>query len=492
MAKPTAIIVGDTFLDWRTRYNTLLAMVPEVVESAATSPTAADDTYEVSTFWIRLDTNESWQLVHTTGAADSIWMPLGVGLANIIEDTTPQLGGDLDTLGNSIWDTSTQMIYIGDGAANTGGKADFIDITSYAAALAQATASMSAENDTNAGTFAVDSNYQFVKTLFGQVYNPLALKGDAYIAGTGSIRLTSPIIEIDGTESIIIGPNADIRIQSDPSNQKQIRLQAGGHLDLRSGCLTESTFTGNYDINLQTGRNINLNPHQGDVRVNGDIVLTQADTLDADTLNGQAGAYYLARSNHTGFVETEDIRTLAVTTDRLAALAVTSAKIAANNVGNDKLIDMAAYSLKLRNNAAVGDPQDVKISAIAEKASPTTGDWILGKNSSGVLAKYDVGNIGGGIQWFYKTASDTIVAGQGWVMWSAGVARTVTMPATLVVGDEFIIHHTDADANNVLLTIADNGHNIQYMGVNYTANVTLEKGETIHLVATSANVLQIV
>ena len=86
MAKPTAIIAGDTFLDWRTRYNILLGLVPEVIESAATDPVAADDAYEVGAIWVRLDTNLAWMLVHTTGASDAVWTALGTGLLSLVGD----------------------------------------------------------------------------------------------------------------------------------------------------------------------------------------------------------------------------------------------------------------------------------------------------------------------------------------------------------------------------------------------------------------------
>jgi hypothetical protein len=65
---------------------------------------------------------------------------------------------------------------------------------------------------------------------------------------------------------------------------------------------------------------------------------------------------------------------------------------------------------------------------------------------------------------------------------------TITLPATIVVGDELII----TNMSSVLLTIADNGKNIQYQGINYTGNVTLTTGETIHLVGATTNVWAIV
>lgn len=72
--------------------------------------------------------------------------------------------------------------------------------------------------------------------------------------------------------------------------------------------------------------------------------------------------------------------------------------IAAGSVDNTMLVDMAAYTLQMRNAGTGGDPAAVKISALTEEASPTTGDWILGEDDAGNLRKYDVGNLptGGG------------------------------------------------------------------------------------------------
>ena len=51
--------------------------------------------------------------------------------------------------------------------------------------------------------------------------------------------------------------------------------------------------------------------------------------------------------------------------------------IVAGAVTNAKAADMAAWTLKLRNNAASGDPQDVKISALTDEPAPAAGDFVM-------------------------------------------------------------------------------------------------------------------
>ena len=62
-----------------------------------------------------------------------------------------------------------------------------------------------------------------------------------------------------------------------------------------------------------------------------------------------------------------------------------------NVVTNAKSADMAAWTIKVRNNAASGDPSDADSTAITTEATPAAGDFLLGWLASGELRKYDVG-----------------------------------------------------------------------------------------------------
>lgn len=56
-------------------------------------------------------------------------------------------------------------------------------------------------------------------------------------------------------------------------------------------------------------------------------------------------------------------------------------------ITNTKLSDMTAQTIKMRNNAANGDPLDTKISELTEETDPTSGDYVLCENELGELKK---------------------------------------------------------------------------------------------------------
>jgi hypothetical protein len=78
---------------------------------ASADPTAEDNGdqgYAVGSLWINTTADKVWQCVDATGGSPSVavWRELsaGGGLNNVVEDTTPQLGGELDAQGNAITD----------------------------------------------------------------------------------------------------------------------------------------------------------------------------------------------------------------------------------------------------------------------------------------------------------------------------------------------------------------------------------------------------
>jgi hypothetical protein len=63
------------------------------------------------------------------------------------------------------------------------------------------------------------------------------------------------------------------------------------------------------------------------------------------------------------------------------------------SITNAKLQDATAWTIKGRNNAATGVPQDIAAGDIAEEAVPATGDYLIGFDAANALKKFDVGNL---------------------------------------------------------------------------------------------------
>jgi hypothetical protein len=83
----------------------------------------------------------------------------------------------------------------------------------------------------------------------------------------------------------------------------------------------------------------------------------------------------------------------ALTGDVTASLNDNATTIANNAVTNAKLNDMAAWTVKARNNSGSGDPQDVALADLTEEASPAAGDFLFGFLDTGELRKFDIDNL---------------------------------------------------------------------------------------------------
>lgn len=96
----------------------------------------------------------------------------------------------------------------------------------------------------------------------------------------------------------------------------------------------------------------------------------------------------------------------ALTGDITASANSNATTIANDAVSNAKLANMAAWTIKMRNNAASGDPQDQTLADITEDTTPVTGDFALGWDSSGQIRKYNWGNVNAAGYWSPLTNGD--------------------------------------------------------------------------------------
>lgn len=117
----------------------------------------------------------------------------------------------------------------------------------------------------------------------------------------------------------------------------------------------------------------------------GTITLSQVD-LTTDVTGVLPAANFAASSDNLddtdASIEWEDATDLDAT-----------GGVSANAIDTTALADMASYTMRMRNNASSGDPQDVKISALTEEAAPDGGDWLLAEEAGGGLRKIDIDNV---------------------------------------------------------------------------------------------------
>lgn len=91
-----------------------------------------------------------------------------------------------------------------------------------------------------------------------------------------------------------------------------------------------------------------------------------------------------------------NLQRAALTGDVTAAAGSNATTIANDAVSNAKAADMAAWTVKARNNSGSGDPQDVALADLTEDESPGSGDYALGFSSGGELRKFNFANVVGG------------------------------------------------------------------------------------------------
>lgn len=94
------------------------------------------------------------------------------------------------------------------------------------------------------------------------------------------------------------------------------------------------------------------------------------------------------------------------------------------------------------------------------------------------------GGSGSGFAWQTVTVNTTMSSGNGY---NANGALSMSLPLAIAAGDRFAVH-----ALGSTVTVLRNGNTITFKGTDVADDVTLAPGETIWLVATAADVLEIV
>lgn len=113
-------------------------------------------------------------------------------------------------------------------------------------------------------------------------------------------------------------------------------------------------------------------------------------------------------------------------------------------ITNAGLGQMPANTIKLRNAATAGIPQDVKISALTEEAAPAAGDFVLGELAEGNLVKINITNI--------SAASNTFA-----IIQVDGTPVSTAAPTLDFDSTDFLLTETPTDDFDII--VKDSGIN---------------------------------
>lgn len=139
--------------------------------SATVDPTVNEDSgdgYGVGSLWINTTGDKVFQCVDASVGA-AVWKELsagaGGGISNVVEDTTPQLGGQLDVNGQALGDGTLELLTF----SETGSAVNHFNITNAATGNAPAFGAVGDDanvslNLTSKGTGSVQANGSIVRT----------------------------------------------------------------------------------------------------------------------------------------------------------------------------------------------------------------------------------------------------------------------------------------------------------------------------------------
>lgn len=443
MPKPSPILSTDTFLAWRTAYNTLLDLAPEVVESIS-APTVNDDSanYEIGTIWVHTTVPKAYLLVDgTVGAA--VWHVIGVGTLAV---------GTAELQDNAVTDAklrdSVALSIIGRAANSTGDPGD-----------------IAASSD-------------------GQV-----LRRSGTTLGFGTIA-TAGIANNAVTLAKLATVSTDRLLGRDTTGTGNVEaLTVGGGIEFSgAGGIQRSALSG--DVNAPAGSNTTTIPANtvSDAQLRDSAALSvigrsAGTTGDPGDISAATDGHVLRRSGSTlGFGT--------IASGALSDGAVTLAKM--QTISSDRLLG--------RDTAATGIVEQIAMGAGLAfsgtgsiQVNLSTGPRVLGRSSGGgaaqeldeatLKAAFNIGS--GGLAVTYRTANYTAVAGDFVVINNGGSNRTITLPASMASGDRIAVHGYSATPG-ITTTVARNGKQFLYQGVAIADDLVLANGETVEIAANGA------
>ena len=182
------------------------------------------------------------------------------GIASVVADTTPQLGGDLDVNGQSIVSASNGNINIapnGSGVVQVGGTALLANDTNDRITTA-----------TGSGTFNAEANLTFDGST-------LAVTGALSATGNVAIGTASADTKLHLYENTSTGTEAQIKIQQDGTGDSAIFFKAGADWSIGTDNSASDAFVISASSNLNAAPKVSILTGGG-ITFNGDTAAANA------------------------------------------------------------------------------------------------------------------------------------------------------------------------------------------------------------------------
>lgn len=281
----------------------------------------------------------------------TFWKVYNTSLTNIVEDITPQLGGNLDTQSFTI--SSRDIAADGTKLDGVEALANVTDFTNVNASLAAASAVIDVNGQRVTSSAAPTSGNDFTnKTYVDSVAIGLDTKDAAQLATTVNITLSGEQT-IDG----VLTSASRILVKN-----QTIGSENGIYVTAASAW----TRTTDADADAEVTNGLYVLVTAGTINTNSGWTLTTADPITLGTtaltfvqFNGlqqiTAGAGMTKTGSTLDAVAGD--ATITVNADDIIAGVMQTANLANNAVTLAKMADMTTASLLGRNTAATGDPE---------------------------------------------------------------------------------------------------------------------------------------